>query len=32
MKGNICNILVTEVDANCNTLPRPADSKGPKVS
>ena len=28
MKRNICNILVTDVDVNCNTLPRPADSKG----
>ena len=26
MKGSICNILVTKVDVNCNTLPRPADS------
>ena len=26
MKGSICNIPVTEVDFNCNTLPRPADS------
>ena len=28
MKRSICNILVTEVDVSCNTLPRPADSKG----
>ena len=28
MKGSICNIPVTEVDVNCNTLPRPADSNG----
>ena len=26
MKGSICNITVTEVDVNCNTLLRPADS------
>ena len=28
MKGSICNIPVTEIDVNCNTLPRPADSNG----
>ena len=28
MKGSICNIPVTEVDVNCNTLARPADSNG----
>ena len=28
MKGSICNIPVTIVDVNCNTLPRPADSNG----
>ena len=28
MKGSICNIPVTEVDVNCNTLHRPADSNG----
>ena len=26
MKGSICNIPVTKVDVNCNTLPRSADS------
>ena len=28
MKDSICNIPVTEVDFNCNTLPRPAESNG----
>ena len=28
IKGSICDIPVTEVNANCNTLPRPADSNG----
>ena len=28
MKGSTCNIPVTEVDVNCNKLPRPADSNG----
>ena len=28
MKGSICNIPVTEIDVNCNTLPRPVDSNG----
>ena len=28
MKGSICNIPVTEVDVNCNALPRLADSNG----
>ena len=28
MKGSICNVPVTEVDVNYNTLPRPADSNG----
>ena len=28
MKRSICNVPVTEVDANCHTLPRPADSNG----
>ena len=28
MKGSICNIPVTEIDINCNKLPRPADSNG----
>ena len=28
MKGSICNIPVIEVDVNCNTSPRPADSNG----
>ena len=28
MKGSICNIPVSEVDVNCNMLPRPADSNG----
>ena len=28
MKSIICNISVTEVDVNCNALPRPADSNG----
>ena len=26
IKGSICNIPVSEVDSNCNKLPRPADS------
>ena len=26
MKGSICNITAAEVDVNCNTLIRPADS------
>ena len=28
MKGSICNVPVTEVDVNYNTLPRPADGNG----
>ena len=28
MKGSICNIPVSEVNVNCNMLPRPADSNG----
>ena len=28
MNCSICNIPVTEVDVNCNTLPKPADSLG----
>ena len=28
IKGSICNIPVSEVDVNCNMLPRPADSNG----
>ena len=28
MKGSICNVPVTEVDVNYNTLLRPADSNG----
>ena len=28
MKGSTCNIQVTEVDVNCNKLPRPPDSNG----
>ena len=28
IKGSICDIPVTEVNVNCNTLPRPADSNG----
>ena len=28
MKGSICHIPVTEVDVNCNTLCRPADTNG----
>ena len=28
MKGSICNIPISEIDNNCNSLPRPADSKG----
>ena len=28
MKGSIRNVPIPEVDVNCNTLPRPADSNG----
>ena len=28
VKGSICNILISEIDNNCNSLPRPADSNG----
>ena len=28
MKGSICNIPISEIDNNCNSLPRPADSNG----
>ena len=28
IKGNICNIPVSEIDVNCNMLPRPVDSNG----
>ena len=28
IKGSICDIPVKEVNVNCNTLPRPADSNG----
>ena len=28
IKGSICNIPVSEVDVNCNMLPRPADKNG----
>ena len=28
IKGSICNIPVSEVDVNCNMLPRPVDSNG----
>ena len=28
VKGNICNIPISEIDNNCNSLPRPADSNG----
>ena len=28
MKGSICNIPLTEVNVNCNMLPRPVDSNG----
>ena len=28
MKGSICNILISEINNNCNSLPRPADSNG----
>ena len=26
VKGNICNIPITETESNCKSLPRPADS------
>ena len=26
IKGSICNIPVSEVDVNCNMLPRPSDN------
>ena len=28
VKGSICNIPISEIDNNCNSLPRPADSNG----
>lgn len=28
LKGSICNIPISEIDANCMILPRPADSNG----
>ena len=28
MKGSICNISISEIDNNCNSLPRPADING----
>ena len=28
IKGSICNIIVSEVDINCNMLPRSADNNG----
>ena len=28
IKGSICNIPVSEIDVNCNMLPRPVDSNG----
>ena len=28
IKCSICNIPITEIDVNCNMLPRPADSNG----
>ena len=28
VKGSICNIPVSDIDSNCNSLPRPADSNG----
>ena len=28
VKGNVCNIPVTEIESNCKSLPRPADSNG----
>ena len=28
VKGSICNIPIFEIDNNCNSLPRPADSNG----
>ena len=28
IKGNICNIPISEVDVSCNMLPRPTDSNG----
>ena len=31
IKGSICNNPVSEVDVNCNMLPRPADSNGPII-
>ena len=28
VEGSICNISISEIDNNCNSLPRPADSNG----
>ena len=28
VKGSICNIPISEIDDNCSSLPRPADSNG----
>ena len=28
VKGNICNIPIAEIESNCKSLPRPADSNG----
>ena len=28
LKGSICNVPTSEVDRNCMSLPRPADSNG----
>ena len=28
VKGSICNIPISDIDSNCNSLPRPADSNG----
>ena len=31
VRGSICNIPISDIDSNCNSLTRPADSNGVNV-